>query len=243
MTVVPTPLSPHWVVRPAFFAFIAAAAAIGWCFHTGVLSVPDRHNPWARLALDDPPGWLTRFKLQRVARDPALCREILAGADLAAAPVPARQTGSGCGYENALRLNAVGTAVLAPTVLSCDSALSLALWERHILQPAAERHLQAPAARIEHFGAYACRNVGNRPDARRSRHAAADALDVSAIVLNDGRRISVRRHWSQPGMEGRFLRALHSGACRVYDAVLGPEYDAAHRDHFHLERGGFRACR
>jgi hypothetical protein len=25
--------------------------------------------------------------------------------------------------------------------------------------------------------------------------------------------------------------------------VLGPEYNAAHRDHFHLDRGSFRFCR
>jgi hypothetical protein len=230
-------------VRLVFVTLLAAAAVIGWCFHTGVLSIPDRHNPWAPLALEDPPGWLTRYKLHRIAGDPALCRRILAAADLAATPVPDRQTGRGCGFENAVRLAGAGRAVVAPTVLSCDSALSFALWERHVVQPAAARQLRAPVARIEHFGSYACRNVGSRTDGRRSRHAVADALDVAAIVLHDGRHISVRRHWNEPGVEGQFLRTLHAGACRFYDAVLGPEYDAAHRDHFHLERGGYRVCR
>ena len=229
----------HW----SFLAFLAAAAAIGWCFHAGILVLPDRHNPWAPLRLEEPPGWLTAFKLRRIARDPALCRKILESSPAQLTALPDRTTGPGCGLRNAYRLQSAGASAFTPTVLACDSALSLALWERHVLQPASERHLGASAVRIDHFGSYACRNIGHRVDARRSRHAAADALDVSAVVLNDGRRIGVAQHWGGHGPEAAFLRALHTGACRLYDAVLGPEYNAAHRDHFHFERGGHRACR
>ena len=37
------------------------------------------------------------------------------------------------------------------------------------------------------------------------------------------------------------LEAL--AACRVFAAVLGPDYNAAHHDHFHLDRGGWGTCR
>ena len=40
-----------------------------------------------------------------------------------------------------------------------------------------------------------------------------------------------------------FLRQMHSGACHGFAAVLGPDYNAAHRDHFHLDRGPYRVCR
>jgi hypothetical protein len=36
---------------------------------------------------------------------------------------------------------------------------------------------------------------------------------------------------------------VHDGACGLWSVVLGPAYDAAHRDHFHLDRGASRACR
>jgi len=35
--------------------------------------------------------------------------------------------------------------------------------------------------------------------------------------------------------EAQFLRRLHRSACEVFGTVLGPEANAAHRDHFHLD--------
>jgi hypothetical protein len=35
--------------------------------------------------------------------------------------------------------------------------------------------------------------------------------------------------------ERTFLRAVHSGGCDIFTTVLGPGYDANHRDHFHLD--------
>ncbi|WP_158007467.1 extensin family protein [Methyloceanibacter stevinii] len=32
-----------------------------------------------------------------------------------------------------------------------------------------------------------------------------------------------------------FLRTIHGDACKVFWTVLGPEANAAHRDHFHLD--------
>jgi hypothetical protein len=39
------------------------------------------------------------------------------------------------------------------------------------------------------------------------------------------------------------LRDVHRGACRFFNGVLGPDYNAAHSDHFHLETGGYDMCR
>ena len=35
--------------------------------------------------------------------------------------------------------------------------------------------------------------------------------------------------------ESAFLRAVHEGACKIFGTVLGPEANAAHRDHLHLD--------
>jgi len=130
-----------------------------------------------------------------------------------------------------------------PFVLSCPAAVSLAMWERHDVQPAAQRRFGRAATGIEHFGSYACRNIRGREAGPRSRHASADALDVAAVVLEGGRRVSVASHWRADGPEAAFLRDLHRGACRWFDVVLGPDHDAAHADHLHVDRGPGRACR
>ena len=80
--------------------------------------------------------------------------------------------------------------------------------------------------------------------------------NVARIKRQNSRRISVVNHWQSetadgvPGAadevlapEARFLRAIHDGACRYFDAVLGPDYNSAHADHFHFDRGQARACR
>ena len=109
-----------------------------------------------------------------------------------------------------------------PFSLTCRTAVSLALWEKHAVTPAAERHFALPVQRIEHFGSYSCRNVYGRPDATRSRHATAEAFDVAGFVLADGRRIRVLGDWNDDSAEARFLHDVRDGACRFFDGVLSP---------------------
>ncbi|AEG92998.1 extensin-like domain-containing protein [Ramlibacter tataouinensis] len=223
-------------------ALLVLPAAAGYALWTGSWQLPDRWNPWAPLRIEEEPHWLTRHKLGRLGREPALCLQVLGTAQMRWAPVPDRVTGERCGLANAVRIERTQMHVGPAFVLSCPAAVSLALWERHVLQPAAAL-LPARVVRLEHFGSYACRNVNHATAGRRSQHATADALDVAGFVLADGRRISVLRDWSAEGAEAAFLREAHAGACRFFDAVLGPDYNAAHRDHLHLDRGPWRACR
>jgi hypothetical protein len=113
----------------------------------------------------------------------------------------------------------------------------------HVLQPAAVEHFSAPVTKLEHFGSYSCRGVYGRPNARKSHHATADALDVAGFVIGDKHRVRILAAWPAVGPESRFVREVRDGACRFFDTVLGPEYNAAHRDHLHLDRGPFRLCR
>ena len=67
---------------------------------------------------------------------------------------------------------------------------------------------------------------------------------MSAFVLADGRRVSVVAGWNTgTENERRFLRIVHESACKRFGTVLGPAYNAAHRDHFHLEATGGDFCR
>ena len=60
-------------------ALIVAAAVAGiWALQGGRITVPPHWNPWAPLNLAEPPNWLTGYKLQRTAAEPAWCIAALA---------------------------------------------------------------------------------------------------------------------------------------------------------------------
>ena len=58
------------------------------------------------------------------------------------------------------------------------------------------------------------------------------------LVLADGRRISVKDGWNGSNQERAFLRTIHASACKRFNTVLSPDYNAAHHDHFHFDMGG-----
>jgi len=222
---------------------ISTVLVSAYGIYSGRIVVPDVWNPWAKLKIEEPLNWLTRIKLARLSTNDDLCLSVLAEAQMSYHAVPDRETGPGCAFDNAVRIERTSLRIGEPFTLSCRSAVALALWEHHALHPAAQKLFAEPVVRIEHFGSYACRNVYSRKDAPLSRHATADAVDIGGFVLASGRRISVARDWAADSNEGHFLRALRDGACSVFDSVLGPEYNAAHSNHFHLDRGGYRMCR
>ncbi len=241
-------------MRLAWLLSLALPAVLAASVYTGALSVPERYNPWAPLDVAAEPNLLTGFKLRQARGTPERCLAALALSALDYEKVPDRRTGEGCGFANAVRLRrGSGLSLASPVVLSCGAALSFAMWERHALEPAASRHLGAPLVSIEHLGSYACRNVntgeGGAIVGRRSRHATADAFDVAGFTRGDRRRISVLRDWRRGNAEdpadaeALFLREAHAGACRFFDGVLGPDYNAVHANHLHLEVGGWRTCR
>lgn len=224
----------------AVLLLAALAAGLLW---RGDIAVPARWNPWAPLDLRDPPNLLTGLKLARVKADPDLCRTVLATSGLSTRPVPDRKEAPGCTIENAVAVSRAGVGLDRGFVASCRLAVAFALFERHALQPAAQEAFGQRAAAVDHLGTYACRNVNHRAEGRRSRHATADAIDLAAVRLADGRRITVRQGWAGDGPEARFLHDLRDRACRIFDVVLSPDYNAAHRDHLHLDVGWFGTCR
>lgn len=126
--------------------------------------------------------------------------------------------------------------------VQCDVAKAFGDWARFGVDRAARQILGSPVARIETMGSYNCRNVAGTE--RRSAHARAEAIDVAAFILADGRRIVLKRDWDGGDAATReFLRVVHKSACKRFGTVLGPEYNAAHEDHFHLEGTGAKFCR
>jgi len=231
----------RWIAVIAVLVIVAAITAVRF----ELLHVPARLNPWAPLVIDERPNLLTRFKLDRASGEDLLCRQALQQTGWQYTAIDDEVTQPGCGYKNAVRIERMDMDVGTAFAASCREALSLAMWEKHVVQPAALHYFGRPVTKLEHFGSYSCRSVYGRPNARMSNHATADALDVAGFVIGgdtsgEVTRVRVLGDWNGEGPEAQFLREIHDGACRFFDSVLGPEYNAAHRDHFHLDRGSFR---
>jgi hypothetical protein len=85
---------------------------------------------------------------------------------------------------------------------------------------------------------YMCRNVNNGEGGNLSFHAFADAVDVIGFKLEDGRTVTVEGGWADAlSLEGRLLRFAHDSACGHFTTTLGPEANALHHDHLHLDLG------
>jgi hypothetical protein len=182
-------------------------------------------------------------RLELLKTDEQACHDALAAADVKFTELPAIRASGGCGFDEAVVVKTSIAKWKAPEVLpmACDLAARLHLWERHVVIPAAERHLGSPVVEIEAFGSFQCRRVSG--EARLSEHAFAKAADIAAFKLADGRRVSVLDHYRSQGPRGDFLREIHGRACDLFDVTLGPNYNAEHSNHFHLDVGGEHACR
>ncbi len=162
-------------------------------------------------------------------------------------PLPDKYYGAGCATVDSVQLVGVQGDARAFQVsnlgpVACPLAEKFAGWARYGVDRAAKQILGASLVRIETLGSYSCRNIAG--SSRRSAHATGEAIDVSAFVLSDGRRITLQSDWDGGSADERqFLRTVQESACKRFGTVLGPQYNAAHRDHFHLELEGGRYCR
>lgn len=207
----------------------------------GWLDVPARWNPWAVLDIRETPNFLTGYKLWRLQDDPALCRQALSTSSMRFTPQTDSSPDVSCPLTNTVRVQSAGVAFSSSFIASCPLAAAFALFEQHDLQPTAQAIFGQPVTRVEHVGSFACRTIAGSQ--RRSQHASANALDIVGFRLADGRRISVLQDWPKQGKNAQFLRQVQQAACTRFNITLGPEYNAAHRDHFHVDMGLWRMCR
>jgi len=211
--------------------------------YTVRVHLPDQHDPWAPLSIDHPNGLVTEWKLRGLAERPDECFAVLEASDLDYERLDDHETGPGCGFFDAGRLLRSNVSWGGQVTLTCSALVALARWERHALQPLARELFDQDLVRIRHYGTYSCRNINGKRTGRRSEHATANAIDVAAFVLEDGREIRVAEHWGQAGPPGRYLEGARDRACDLFRTVLGPEYNAAHHDHFHIDMGSYSICR
>lgn len=243
----------------SFSAFLSALSRIGlvvlvlgcfWLLGRSWLADHPEHNPWAPLNLGDPPGWATGRKLAALRGDKALCTAFLERSAIPVDILPSAGSAQCLRDDRQVLSAGDGSAVsLSPsrpqTTCSVDAAFNW--WLAHGIQPAAETIMGSRVTRIEHMGTYNCRRIGGGETGNWSEHATGNAIDISAFVFADGRRLSVLADWPGEGPGAAFLRAVRDSACTPFGTVLSPEYNAAHADHLHLDQAertaGWSVCR
>jgi hypothetical protein len=179
-------------------------------------------------------------------RETAQCLADLRELHVSFQVLPDRETGPGCGLNGTVKLVDIGVPVANLTAVRCGEARAFIGWTRNAVAPAAYQMLGSELARVDSMGSYACRNVvgSTRGPTRRSGHAIANAIDIGGFVLKDGRRITVLNDWNSPDPQVRqFLQTIRASACKRFGTVLSPDYNAAHRNHLHLEDDHANFCR
>jgi hypothetical protein len=165
------------------------------------------------------------------------CLSNLKAADVRYTPLPNQNFGGGCQTIDTVKLMSFATEASNLGPMTCPLAANFAAWAKHAVRPAARQYLGSDVVKIETMGTYSCRTVKGNGSNKLSEHAFGNAVDVSAFILKDGRRISVLKGWNGNADERAFLRRLHQSACKRFGTVLGPNYNAAHANHLHFDMG------
>lgn len=179
---------------------------------------------------------------------PSLACRARIGADVAVIEPLPPITGPGeCGAPDAVRLSAVISragrkiALNPPAVLRCDMAEAVVGWTRDEADRVAQEAGSSLTA-IQTAASFECRGRNRVAGAKLSEHGHANALDVRALALANGKVLGLTDVNVAKGLRAR----LQESACDHFTTVLGPGSDGYHEDHVHLDliqrRGGYRMC-
>ena len=152
-----------------------------------------------------------------------------------------RVSGNGsCGIDSAVRVRSVAGVTLQPAAtMDCRTAEALKGWVARSAAPAVGQ-IGGGIRSLRVVSHYACRNRNNSSAGRLSEHAFGRAIDIAGVGTRDGAEITVLTDWNR-GAKGEALRAMWRGACGPFGTVLGPNANAAHRDHFHFDTARYRS--
>lgn len=208
--------------------------------------IPSQHLPWRHLNPNAPVGVSTSLQLTRLSLSPsATCESLIQIANgFRALPADPKEGPDVCGWKKAQWVNARGEARLSPpnSPMQCPLAVGVHIWLGE-LDKTALNIFGDRIIKIHHAGTYSCRRqVGNSSGAW-SEHAFANAWDITGFTLESGEVISILKDWDGSRDKKRFLRAARNKACDIFHVTLSPDYNAAHRDHFHLDMGPTSTCR
>lgn len=145
---------------------------------------------------------------------------------------------SPCGASHPFEVTAAlgGQVGFKPAAtLQCGMIPAIDRWMAEVVQPAAYRNFGAAVTDVAVLSSYACRPRNNVYGAKLSEHGRANAIDIGAFRLANGRKVTVLSGWNGAYDEQAFLREVRRGACGIFKTVLGPGSDRNHANHFHLD--------
>jgi hypothetical protein len=120
-------------------------------------------------------------------------------------------------------------------------AAAVADWVRTDIAPLAAS-LGSVISDLDNFDAFECRSRNRVVGAKLSEHGLANALDVRALKLANGRAIALTDRTVPRELRERVLQSV----CARFSTVLGPGSDWYHEDHIHLDltarRNDYRIC-
>ncbi|MFL6839474.1 MAG: extensin family protein [Bradyrhizobium sp.] len=181
------------------------------------------------------------------APQPSACRLALTD-DIAIAPsIPDIHGAGGCGGEDLVRLEAIvlpdkrQVSVKPAAILRCPMASAVANWIRTDIEPLAQ-NLGSTISDLDNFDSFECRGRNRVVGAQLSEHGRANALDIRAFKLANGRSISLTDRTVPRDLRETVLHSV----CARFSTVLGPGSDWYHEDHVHLDlmqrRNNYRIC-
>ena len=175
------------------------------------------------------------------------CRQALTEAIAIAPSIPDIHGAGGCGGEDLVRLEAIVlpdqrlVSVKPAAILRCAMASELVDWIRTDIASLVVS-LGSTISGLDNFDSFECRGRNRIVGARLSEHGRANALDVRALKLANGRSISLTDRTVPRAVRETVLHSV----CARFSTVLGPSSDWYHEDHIHLDlmerRNNYRIC-
>ncbi len=210
--------------------------------------------PQPRPAAAPPPDGKGRIQVgegspatSEITPTPSTCRLALTDSVAIAASVPAITGPGACGGDDLVRLEAVvlpdggRVAVKPAATLRCTMAAAIADWIRSDVAPLAEG-LGSRVSELDNLDSFECRGRNRVIGAKLSEHGRANALDVGALKLANGRTIDLTDRAVERDLREKVLGSV----CARFTTVLGPGSDGYHENHIHLDmiqrRNGYRIC-
>lgn len=137
----------------------------------------------------------------------------------------------------ALSVHGKTVELTSPIQTNCEMATALVDWAQDV-DAYAKAALDSELTTLQTGTSYMCRARVGGAEQFTSEHGFANAVDVVGFTLADGRSIAVKENWLPATTpEAKLLRQSHGAACGKFTTVLGPEANADHEDHLHLDLG------
>lgn len=219
----PRPRPAELTAKVAAVRAAEAAAAAGPDLLA--LSPPPPEEP---VAAPEPPKKKKKKDKETGSRKGSVCGvNAIKGEKIA----PIKSKIKGCGLKDGVRVTSVsGVKLSQAATIDCDTARALNTWVDRVVQPA----FRGDVVELRVAAHYICRSRNNVKGAKVSEHGRGKAIDIAALVLANGRMLSVAQNYKS-------LRKVHRAACGIFGTTLGPGSDGYHEDHLHLDTAGYRS--